>query len=104
MLDKLEQMLRATGIPFAHYGWDKAPGGSYGVWAEDSAGHLYADDSVENQSIQGTVDLFWVNDKKDGFELVQEALKRSDVAWYLASIQYESDTRLVHYEWVFEVA
>ena len=31
------------------------------------------------------------------------ALDAAGIAWYLNSIQYEEDTGLIHYEWVWEV-
>ena len=104
MLDMLKNALLGTGIPFAHYGWDKAPSGDYGVWAEDSAQHLYTDNRVEAQSVQGTIDLFTRSDNRGQMEQIQQALNNTGVAWYLNSVQYEDDTRYLHYEWVFEVA
>ena len=105
MLDKLKAALEATGIPFAHFAWDrsKRPTGDFGVWAEDSARHLYANGKVQDQTTQGTIDLFTRSDDGAGKEAIQTALKSLDVAWYLNSVQYEEDTRYIHYEWVFEV-
>lgn len=104
MLERLEIALKSTGIPFAHYGWDKAPEGAYGVWAEDSARHFYGNNRVENQTTQGTIDVFVQTDSKEPMEQIQNVLNELNLAWYLNSIQYESDTRYLHYEWVFEVA
>lgn len=104
MLERLETALKSTGIPFAHYGWDKAQEGAYGVWAEDSAQHFYGNNRVENQTTQGTIDVFVLTDSKEPMEQIQNVLNDLDLAWYLNSIQYESDTRYLHYEWVFEVA
>lgn len=104
MLERLEQALKNTGIPFAHFAWDKAPDGDYGVWAADSAKHLFADGKMIEQSTQGTIDLFTRSDKGEGKDEIQNALNVVGVAWYLNSVQYESDTRYIHYEWVFEVA
>lgn len=104
MLDRLKAALESTGIPFSHYGWDKAPNGDYGVWAEDSAHHLYSDNHVESQTTQGTIDLFTLTDDKEKANLIQTVLNGLEISWYLNSVQYESDTRYLHYEWVFEVA
>ena len=104
MIEMLEKALKSTDIPFAHYGWDKAPSGDYGVWAEDSAKHFYGNNHVDTQTTQGTIDLFTRTDGKEKIEQIQSVLNSLDIAWYLSSIQYESDTRYLHYEWVFEVA
>ena len=103
MLKELDKALKSSGIPFAHFAWDVAPDGDYGVWGEDSARHFYADGKVEEQSIQGTVDLFTRSESRDGVEAIQGVLQSLDIAWYLNSVQYESSTRYIHYEWVFEV-
>ena len=34
---------------------------------------------------------------------IETALDSVPVAWYLNSVQFESDTGYIHYEWVFEV-
>lgn len=103
MLQNLKAALNSTGIPFAHYAWSHAPNGTYGVFAEDSAGHLFADGKVVDQSVQGTIDLYTRDDSATPKETVQAALATVDMAWYLNSIQYEEDTGYIHYEWVFEV-
>lgn len=102
-MQELESALIATGIPFAHYAWDKAPDGDYGVWAEDSAAHFYTDNKMTSQSTEGTIDLFTRSDSLTGKEAIQAALNSVNCSWYLNSIQYEEDTRYIHYEWVFEV-
>ena len=43
MLEQLKQALEATGFPFAHFGWSKAPAGDYGTYAEDSGSDFLAD-------------------------------------------------------------
>ena len=35
--------------------------------------------------------------------MVRDAIKASGVSFYLSSVQHETETRLVHYEWVFEL-
>ena len=104
MLDELKKALESTGIPFAHYAWSVRPSGDYGVWGEDSATSVWADGKLCERSTQGTVDLFADDDGGFAKELIESALNSVDCSWYLNSIQYENDTRLLHYEWVFEVA
>ena len=104
MLDELREALKATGIPFAHYAWATRPDGDYGVWGEDSSKSLWADGRMSERIAQGTVDLFADDDEGFSKELVERALDSIGCSWYLNSIQYEDDTRLLHYEWVFEVA
>lgn len=104
MLEELKQALNDTGIPFAHHGWSHAPEGDYGVWAEDSAQSFWANGKMQNQTLQGTIDLYTRNDTETPKDTIQAVLSNLNLSWYLNSIQYESDTHYIHYEWVFEVA
>lgn len=102
MYDELVAALKDTAIPFAEYAWDQRPEGTYGVIAPDTALHQYADNRTEHQSPQGTVDLFTDTNDRTQVETVQTVLNSAEgCSWYLNSIQYETDTRLIHWEWVF---
>ena len=83
MFETLLGLLQATNIPFAAYGWDHAPAGTYGVISlEGQEDSVAGDNMIHNQSIRGSIDLF--------------------VMGISTAIQYEDDTGLVHYEWIFE--
>jgi len=106
LLDKLDVALNATGIPFREGGWDRAPKGDYGVYTLDSAaGSVWADGKMREQALEGTIDLFSKSGGVANLNLIQQAINSIDgLSWYLNSIQYENDTRLMHYEWVFSFA
>lgn len=77
----------------------------YFVWAEDGSGQsLHADGKLEEQVIQGTVDYYTKHEDDPAVAEAQKALAAAGIPWRLNSIQYEDDTGLIHYEWVFEVA
>lgn len=105
MFNELVTALKATGIPFAEYAWDVRPKVNYGTIAIDGAGqHSHADNHTIDQAIEGTVDLFTYDNDRSVIDLVQNVLDTFDgCAWYLESVQYESDTRLIHWEWVFQL-
>ena len=49
------------------------------------------------------VDLF-TRDATDAPETaIEDALDGIPCAWYLNTVQYEDDTRYIHYEWVVEI-
>lgn len=79
----------------------KAP---YIVWAEDNeVNQISADNKKTVQVIQGTIDLYTLNEKDELAEKIQSALNEMDISFSLNSVQYEDETTLIHYEWVFEV-
>lgn len=76
----------------------------YLVWAEDSEGSsVEGDNKKENQSIQGTIDYFTTEEFDPDVERIQKALTENEISFYLNSVQYEEETGLIHYEWVWEV-
>lgn len=104
MFETLLEILKGTGIPFVAYDWDQAPAsGSYGVVSLDGSGDSeLGDNRINAQAIRGSIDLFCRNVSTAEARLVQNAIN-GVVAWNLSSVQYETDTHIVHFEWTFEM-
>lgn len=102
-MNDLESALTATGLQFAHFGWSRAPEGDYGVFAEDGANDLLAGNAHSEQAIEGTIDYFTRDSSLSCKAVIETALDGCGAAWYLNSIQFESDTGYIHLEWVFQV-
>lgn len=76
----------------------------YIVWAEDSQGDtVWADGRMQEQVIQGTIDYFTRIESDPNFDGIQAALNDADISFYLNSVQYEDDTKFIHYEWVWSI-
>ena len=105
MYETLLTNLRTLEIPLAEYAWDVRPSEDYLVIAIDGeAASLQADGQKINQAPQGTIDLFSSSNDRTKMLAVQSVLNLLDgCAWYLNSVQYEDDTRLLHWEWVFSL-
>jgi len=102
-LSDLRDLLLTVSTDVFHYSALQKPD-KYIVWAEDGeAGSINADDSKEDQVIQGNIDYFTKTEFDTNFDLIQEKLNSADLSWRLNSIQYEEETGYIHYEWVFEV-
>lgn len=126
-MDELIQALEATGYAFAHFGWSKAPDGDYGVYSEEGANDLVANGRHVERAIRLTIDYFtravdarvtyntespgiydtgggvysWF-DRHPAKTAIENALNNSPCVWYLNSVQFESDSGYVHFEWVVE--
>lgn len=105
LYQQLIEALQASGIPFAEVSWDQRPDTNYGVIAIDGAADtLAADQQIVNQAPQGTVDLYTRSNDRADMQTVQDILNGFDgCAWYLNSMQYEDNERLIHWEWVFSL-
>lgn len=102
-LDTVKNALLTVSNNVGHYtAWDDtAP---YIVWAEDSeVDSLEADDYKAGQTIEGSIDLFTRNEDDPLIESLPRALNSAGVGWNLSSVQYEDETKLIHYEWLFRV-
>lgn len=102
-LQPLQEALAALTDSAYHY--TAAPNSKppYIVWAEDGDNDLMAGNVHAERCYTGTVDLYTKTDKDPLFSAIPEALEGIGAAWYLNSVQYEEDTGLIHYEWVWEV-
>lgn len=76
----------------------------YVVWAEDGvADTIWADGKLQEQVVTGTIDYFTKTEYDPLIVSIKEALDGIGLSYRLNSIQYETDTKLIHYEWVWEI-
>lgn len=103
-LNEIKDALLTVSQNVGHYSAFKAIP-PYIIWAEDGQGEsLRADDAVSEQVITGTIDLYTKNLNGEPLvESIQSALDMDCISWRLNSVQYEDDTKLLHYEWAWEV-
>ena len=101
----LQTALASANVPLAEYAWDTRPEGNFAVISLDgAAATLGADQKIENQAPEGSVDLFMVDGTRTAMDAIQSTLDDFDgCAWRLESVQYEPDASLLHWEWVFQL-
>lgn len=94
-----------NAVPCYHYRRPKTPTTGYMVWMEDGEDtSAEFNNKKEEQQIHGTVDYFTQTEFDPVVDNIQEALDAARVGFRLNSVQYEDDTKLIHYEWEFWVA
>lgn len=94
-----------TGIRFAAYAWAAPPQtDAWGVLSIDGGFSLDGDNSHAEDALEGTIDLYTRRLDSADFTSVDGCLKKLDICYRLNSVQYEQDTRLLHYEWVWQSA
>lgn len=100
-LQPLQQALAALGDSY-HYTARPNATPPYLVWAEDGANDLESNNAHGERMYQGTIDLYTKTENDPLMDQVPQALEAIGAAWYLNSVQYEDDTGLIHWEWVWE--
>jgi hypothetical protein len=87
---------------FHNFAWSKPD--QYIVWAEDGqADAVHADNQMQIQVTEGTVDLFTKTEYDPVVNQIQQAMNISDMSWYKNSTQHEEETGYIHHEWVWQV-
>lgn len=94
------------GLMFAHFAWSSAPAGDYGTYAEDSKPQFQADNRYGESLVHAYVNLYTRDDTGAKADLIEEFfqdLQEEEVfAWSINTIQYEDNTKFIHYEWEVE--
>ena len=74
------------------------------IWQEDGEGNsLHVDRIGREQAITGTVDYYTQSEYDANIDKIQTALDACASNWYINSVQYEPETKFIHYEWAFTV-
>ena len=73
----------------------------YIVWSEDGSEDLEGDNAHTEAGYSGTIDLYTKTEDDPLTAAIRGVLDRLECAWYLNSVQYEAETGLLHYEWVW---
>ena len=94
-------------LPVAEDGWDTRPDAeSYGeIELEFEADHLDGDNRKHDRAFEGSVDLYSYKRSGDGWpELIEQVLTdHCDCCWRLDYHEYERETALFRWEWVFQI-
>lgn len=103
-LSRIKDLLAGIpGLESGHYEYS-GDAETYAVWAEDTeSASVEADNHKREQAIQGTIDLYTKTEFDPYVDQIQDALKAARVSFYLNSVQYEDETELIHYEWVWDL-
>lgn len=103
--DQMTDAMMRTGIPFAVGGWKRAKElvGDYGVIALDSELTLFSDNRRGERIMEGTIDLFAIENRGTvNARRIEEVLDEAGAPWSLnLPGKYEPDTGYTHWEWVF---
>ena len=104
-IKKIEELLTSIdGLKVYHY-WHTRAKAPFCVWQENSEGEsLHTDNHKAEQVISGSIDYYTLTEYDPCIETIQNKLNETEnVGWVLNSVQYEDETNLIHYEWLFEV-
>lgn len=99
--EKLIPILTAITDKVSH--GEHLKGDRYFVWMEDDAADLEGDSMHIESAMTGTIDLFTKREFDPWRQELEAGLNAAKIAWYLNSIQFETETKYWHYEWVWTI-
>lgn len=76
------------------------------IWTEDGESAelgFTADNRKQEQGISGIIDFYTQTEFDPLVDDIQEILDMTYAAWHLEKVQFEDETRLIHYQWQWEV-
>ena len=101
-LDVIEKALMSVSNNVGHYKAHKEVP-PYIVWAENGATALRSNNRTGDQAFTGLAHLFTKTENDHLVTQIQYAFNEAGIAWALGSVQYEDDTKYIHYTWEWEV-
>lgn len=102
-LEQLNNGFASLEVPFSHY-WRPRKEPPFGAWEETGEDDsFYTGNKKTEQVMEGTADYFTKTEFDPIVDAVQSMLQENTKAWKLASVQYEEETGLIHYEWNWKV-
>lgn len=103
-LKAIREALAAVSDKTYHYEKPAEIKAPYIVWAElGESESFHGDNRKKEQAIYGAVDYFTLTEFDSTIDEIQAALDGVS-AWNLDTVQYEDETKLIHYTWNFEVS
>lgn len=102
-LEAVKDALLTVTDNVGHYtAWDDSD--RYIVWSEEmEVASLEADNFKAGQTVEGSIDYFTRTEDDPNIVAIPNALNAARIGWELNSVQYEDETRFIHYEWLFRV-
>lgn len=105
MIKRVGQLLALVTAECYHYTRPADITNKYIVWQEDGEDDSFSSGNRKSeQQIHGTIDYFTQDEYDPAVDEIQEALNAAEIGFRIDSVQYEDDTKLIHYAWEFWVS
>lgn len=96
--------LSGSPVPVYHYNAPDASAPHYCVWSEDDRIDGTGDNIHPLKAWQGTFDLYTVTEFDPLADEIEELLESYEFFYRFEGADYEEETGLIHYQWVWSYA
>ena len=102
-MQKIRNALVSVTEKTYHFQADTRAEAPYIVWKEDGRNDLAAGGVHVEKAWTGVIDLYTKTENDPLVGKVEDALDGIGAAWSMVSVDFESETGLIHYSWDWEI-
>lgn len=87
-----------------HYEKPRSKTAPYAVWAETGESDSFDSDNHRGeQQIECVLEFYTKTEFDPDIDTIQSILDENTAGWSLDAVQYEDETKLIHYSWSFRL-
>lgn len=96
--------LELPGVQIRHY-WRSGLKAPFFVWAETGdGGDRWTDNRRKYRNVGGTADYFTSKEFDANVDTIEAMFDDLGFSWSLDTVDFEEDTNLIHYSWIWSVS
>ena len=97
-------LTQIKGLKCYHYEKAQKQTAPYAVWAEDGESSALSSDNRRTEiQMGGVLDYYTQTEFDTMVDALNDALNDCTSGWILESVQWEEETKLIHYHWSWSV-
>lgn len=105
ILNDFKSCLTDMSAKAYHYEKPRNKTAPYAVWAETGGSDSFdADNHVGELQIDCVLEFYTKTEFDSDIDTINEILDENTSGWNLDSVQYEDETKLIHYSWSFRLS
>lgn len=96
--------LDMPGVTIRHY-WRSGLKAPFFIWAETGdGGDRWTDNRRKYRNVGGTADYFTSTELDPNVDTIESMFDELGCSWALETVDFEEDTNMIHYSWIWSVA
>lgn len=73
------------------------------VWQEQAESSFHSNNSKSERALEGVCDFYTLEENDSKIDEIENALEGMGASWQLTSVQFESESELIHFSWDWSV-
>lgn len=86
-----------------HYEKPASVQAPYMVWQEQAESSFHSNNSKSERALEGVCEFYTQTESDPKLDEIENALEGMGASWQLTSVQFESESELIHFSWDWSV-